>query len=191
MPNDQDTLIKETNDLLESAQKEVLQEINTKRNLFSRIFSGKSVSESLKQAQSSISKAINQMQSLKKIDSSLISKLQKHINEKNNELKKLEESFESTKKETSELKDKIEFYETEFAKFKSAEQEVSVDTTEEKSVASKIEEDLKKKIQALEEENSNIERKYTISRDELKDTQALAVEFSARIKKLKAEITNG
>lgn len=192
MSNDQDTLLKEANELLETAQKEVLQEINTKRNLISRLFAGKSVSDSLKQAQSSISKAINQMKNIKKGDTSIVGKLQKHLNEKNVELQKLEESFQSSKKESSELRDKIKFYETEFAKMQSS-RDVQVEEEEtkvSKEKNHKLEEDLKQKIQDLEDKNRNLGEKYTIKRDELKKSQELAVEFSARMKRLKAEVLN-
>ena len=63
MSNNQETLIQETKDLLETAQKEILKEISCKKNWLSKIFQKEDLS-SLKQAQSSISKAINQIKKI-------------------------------------------------------------------------------------------------------------------------------
>ena len=109
MSNNQDTLLKETKDLLETAQKEVLKEINNKKNWISKIFA-KDDGYSLKQAQSSISKAINQMKNFVKDEASLVVKLQNHLNDKNSAFKKLEEDFLKSQTESNSLRDKIKFF---------------------------------------------------------------------------------
>ncbi len=195
MSNNQETLIQETKDLLETAQKEVLKEINNKKNWLSRIFSKEDIG-SLKQAQSSISKAINQMKNFVKDEASMVIKLQNHLNEKNSSIKKLEEEFNKSQVETSTLKDKIKFFEAEFEKLK--QEKLSENNQAEKQPAktiseakdSKAEEELKSRIRTLEENNQDLVKKYQISQEDLQESQKLTVELSSRIKRLKSEIVS-
>jgi hypothetical protein len=192
MSNNQESLIQETKDLLETAQKEVLKEINNKKNWLSRIFSKEDIG-SLKQAQSSISKAINQMKNFVKDEASMVIKLQNHLNEKNSSLKKLEEDFNKSQVETSSLKDKIKFFEAEFQKLK--EEKLRENNPAEKQPTkivtdSKAEEELKSRIKILEDNNQDLVKKYQISQEDLQESQKLAVELSSRIKRLKSEIVS-
>lgn len=190
MSNQQESLLKETKDLLETAQKEVLKEINNKRSWLSRIFN-KEEADSLKHAQSSISKAINQMKNFVKDEASLIVKLQNHLNEKNSAIKKLEEDFTSSQKETSNLRDKIKFFEQEFERLKQERLDSAIEPSEAKAPKdNKFEEELKSKIKSLEEMNRDIQQKYNVTQEALNETQMLAVELSMRIKRLKSEIVS-
>jgi chromosome segregation ATPase len=192
MSNNKDTLLKETKELLETAQKEVLREINNKKNWLSKIFSKHDIS-SLKQAQSSISKAINQMKNFVKDEEFLVNKLQKHLNEKNSSIKKLEEEFNRSQIETSTLKDKIKFFEAEFEKLK--QEKISENNQIEKQpemiVTDLKDEELKSRIKTLEENNQDLINKYQISQEDLEESHKLAVELSIRIKKLKSELVSG
>jgi chromosome segregation ATPase len=192
MSNNQDTLLKETKDLLETAQKEVLKEINNKKNWISKIFA-KDDGNSLKQAQSSISKAINQMKNFVKDEASLVVKLQNHLNDKNSAFKKLEEDFLKSQTESNSLRDKIKFFEAEFEKLKqekSQAAESSRDQEPKMVFDQKAQEELKDRIKALEEGNHNLQKKYEISQEDLQESQKLAVELSGRIKRLKSEIVS-
>jgi predicted RNase H-like nuclease (RuvC/YqgF family) len=189
MSNNQNGLIQETKELLESAQKEVIKEINNKQNWLNRIFKKEDLS-SLKLAQSSISKALNQMKNFVKDDSSLINKLQNHLNEKNSSLKKLEEEFNKSQVETSTLKDKIRFLETEFEKLRQeklnqANQEEPLKATNQAETKELIE-----KIKNLELNNEALVKKFSISQENLQENQKLTHELSGRIKRLKSEIVS-
>lgn len=184
---EQESILKETGDLLEAARDEVLKEINKKRGLLGRVFS-KGNSESLARAQSSISKAINQMKNFDKDESGLIGKLQKHLNQKAEDLKRLEEEFENKQKESSELRDKIKFYENEFEKLKALKPtEAKVEARPE---SHKIEQDFKAKIKELEESNREIRMNFAASKEELVEAEKLTTEFAVRLKRLKSEITS-
>lgn len=190
--SNQESTLKEANELLENAQKEVLKEINNKRNLFSRLFNG-GESESLKQAQSAISKAINQMKIFNKDESSLVVKLQNHLNDKNQTIKKMEEQLQSCQKDNSELKDKIRFYEAEIETFKknNAKSEAENKTAnEERRTESKIDENLQNKIESLENTNRDFQSRFKASQEDLASSQKLNVELNARIKRLKAELVS-
>lgn len=189
--SNQESALKEANELLENAQKEVLREINNKRNLFSRLFTN-GESESLKQAQSAISRAINQMKNFNKDESSLIVKLQNHLNDKSQAIKKLEEQLQNSQKDNSELKDKIRFYEAEIEKFKnSAKLEAETKAaSEERRAETKVDENLQNKIESLEITNRDFQARFKASQEDLADSQKLNVELNARIKKLKAELVS-
>lgn len=190
MSKQQDSVLKEAGDLLESAQKEVLKEINNKQGFLARVFS-KNNGESLKQAQSAISRAINQMKSFSKDESSLIVKLQNHLNEKSKLIKTMEEQFTNNEREASTLRDKIRFYETELEKLK--EKQITVAEPEAINPPAenhKLEEEFKAKIKELEDANREIQTYFEGSKDELKNAHQLNIEFANRIKRIKAEITN-
>ncbi|MDA0772425.1 MAG: hypothetical protein O3C63_05735 [Cyanobacteria bacterium] len=183
----QESILKETGDLLESARTEVLKEINNGKGLLSSIF-GDRKSESLKRAQSSISKAINQMQGINKDESGLVGKLQQHLNQKAEDLKKLEAEVERSQKETSELRDKIKFFQNQIEK-----QSATAKETKELKAPQehhKIEQEFKAKIQELEESNRDIQIRFTSSQESLKESEELTAEFANRLKRLKSEITS-
>ena len=188
MSKQQDSVLREAGELLESAQKEVLKEINNKQGFLSRIFS-KNNGDSLKHAQSAISRAINQMRSFSKDESSLIIKLQNHLNEKSKVIKTLEEQFTSSEKEASSLRDKIKFYETELDQLKEK-QAIAPETVSPPAENHKLEEDFKAKIRELEDSNREIQTYFESSKEELNNAHQLNVEFTNRIKRIKAEITN-
>ncbi len=190
MSKQQDSVLKEAGELLESAQKEVLKEINNKQGFLSRVFS-KNSGESLKQAQSAISRAINQMRSFSKDESSLIVKLQNHLNEKSKLIKTMEEQFTNSEKETTTLRDKIRFYETELEKLKEKQTTIAEPAIINPPAENhKLEEEFKAKIKELEDVNREIQTCFEGSKDELKNAHQLNIEFANRIKRIKAEITN-
>jgi chromosome segregation ATPase len=184
----QDSILKEAGELLESAQKEVLREINNKQGFLSRMFS-KNNGESLKQAQSAISRAINQMRSFTKDESSLIVKLQNHLNEKSKIVKEMEERFAESEKETSTLKDRMRLYEAELNKLKEKEL-ISPELAVVPAENHRLEEEFQTKIKELEGANREIQMVVKASKEELGNARQLNVEFANRLKRLKAEITN-
>lgn len=190
--NNQDTLIKEANELLESAQKEVLKEINKNSSFLSRLFAGKKDAEALKQAQSSISKAINQMKNFSKDESTVITKLQGKLNEKNTEIKKLEEHFAQAQRDKEELADKLKNIQHTIERLQN--EAHNIEEVKSSTIAEahehKIEDDLRDKIQSLEDANREIESKFVLTREDLSKSQALVIEFSKRMKRLKSELTS-
>jgi len=190
MSNQQETLLQQTNELLEAAQKEVLKEINNQKTFLARLFSKNNI-ETLKQAQSSISKAINQMKNFTKDESTLIVKLQNHLNEKSNLIKQLEEKNLNSDKEISDLKDRVKFFEQEALKASSIKVEASPNTSTNNAISEhKLEEGLKAKIKELEDHNHSVKTQFTLTKESLEKSQALSVELSKRMKRLKAEITS-
>jgi chromosome segregation ATPase len=190
MSNNQDSFIKETNELLEIAQKEVLKEINKKQSFLNRLFTGQKSSEALKQAQSSISKAINQMKSFTKDESNAITKLQNHLNDKASRIKKLEEEYAEVFKQKEELADKLKTVQASIDKLKDSTEARSEATTEQITyIDYKQEEVLRNKIKTLEQKNKELENIFSLTREDFKKSQVLVVEFSKRMKRLKSEIT--
>jgi chromosome segregation ATPase len=187
MSKPEESVLKETGDLLETARNAVLNEINNKRSFLGRIF-GKSDSDSLKHAQSSISKAINQMKNFNKDETGLVVKLQQHLNQKAEEVKQLEKQFEESERQSSSLRDKIRFYEAEIKKLKTSNaQERQVELPQEHH---RIENDLRAKIQQLEDSNREIQIRFEGARSDQQESEKLAVEYYQRLKRLKAEITS-
>ncbi len=185
--NNHNSIVNETRELLENAQREVLQEINTKRSFFVRLFSNKETNN-LQQVQSHISKALNQLKKIGADDNGMVSKLQNHLNDKASVIKKLEEQFERSGKESSELRDRIRFYEQEVTRLK--EQSISTEVDSAKINEQKLEEDFKAKIQALEDAHREVENRFKASQEDLRRSQEMTVEFSQRIKRIKSEITS-
>ncbi len=184
-----DAILREANELLETAQKEVLKEINSQGSGILRFFIKKKT-DSLKQAQSAISKAINQMRNLVKDEAAVIAKLQNHINEKTSQAKKLEESNTIAQKEISELRDKIKFYEDQLQRVApSSESAVAAKPVEARPMPH-LEEEFKTKLKELEERNTSLQERFKASKDDLAKSQQLSVELSKRIKRIKAEVTN-
>ena len=189
--SDKDTIIKEANELLEDAQKEVLRALNGETSFLTRLFSGNK-KDRLKVAQSSISRAINQMNNLKANDNSAVGKLQKHINERDQKIKELEKSFETSQQESSTLKDQLRQYK---AKIESLEAQTETEEVAEQVPVvdphqHKIEEDLKNKLKSIEEKNLFLSQKIEQSQKELNESNDLVLEFSSRMKRMKSEITS-
>lgn len=190
MSSNQDSVIREANELLENAQKEVLREINKKKGFLAKLFIGKDGTEALKQVQSSISKAINQMKNLSRDESSIVVKLQSHLNEKITQIKKLELEHRKAEQEKEELADKLKNIQLTIGKLQNEAHNIEEEAKPNNNNDHKIEEDLKHKIQALEDTNKTIESKFILTKEDLSKSQALVVEFSRRMKRLKSEITS-
>ena len=190
--SDKDTIIKEANELLEDAQKEVLKALNGETSFLTRLFSGNK-KDRLKVAQSSISRAINQMNNLKSNDQSAVGKLQKHISERDQKIKELEKNFEASQQESSTLKDQLRQYKAKIDNLE-AQTKQETEAVEQTPVVDphqhKIEEDLKNKLKSIEEKNLFLSQKIEQSQKELNDSNDLVLEFSSRMKRMKSEITS-
>ncbi len=190
--NQQDNLIKEISELLETAQKEVLREINSRKSFFARVFSNDK-KDNLKQAQSAISKALNQVKNLGKDGSSIVGKLQNNLNEKATALKKLEEVCAEHDKAIKDLNLSVKYYKDELAK--AQEQFVKQETTQttntvETSARQFDNSELEEKIKDLEYNAKDYENRYKASQEDLGKSQMLSVELSRRLKRLKSELIN-
>lgn len=181
MSNQQETIVKETSELLENAQKEVLKAINNQKSFFARLFS-QPEDNSLRQAQSIISKALNQMKGFSKDESSLIIKLQNHLNEKSNLIKNLENQLNQSNEEKETLLSKIRLLEN---SQKEERQTIIIEKTPEEKKPDLASEP----NQELETKFKNLERDFQFCAENLEKSQNLVVEFYKRLKRLKAEIT--
>jgi chromosome segregation ATPase len=187
--SDKSNFIKETKELLEDAQKEVLKTLNSETSFLSRLFSG-SAKNSLKIAQSSISKAMNQIKNLREDESSTAAKLQKRISERDEKIKSLENEVQQKNKEAGDLNDKIRQLE---AKITDLEKIPEPQATTQKVVEAKnnsgLEDSLRETIAKLESKTTFLTEKLDQNKKELKDSNNLVLEFSSRIKRLKSELT--
>ncbi len=190
--NQQDNLIKEISELLETAQKEVLREINSRKSFFARVFSSDK-KDNLKQAQSAISKALNQVKNLGKDGSSIVGKLQNNLNEKAAALKKLEETCSEHDKAIRDLNNSVKYYKDELAKAQEqfVKQETSSTTNNvETSVKQVDNSEFEERIKDLEYNAKDYENRYRASQEDLGKSQMLSVELSRRLKRLKSELIN-
>ena len=187
--SDKETIIKETKLFLEDAQKGVLKALNSETSFLSRLFSG-SAKESLKLAQSSISRALNQVRSLKEDESSVIAKLQKRISERDDKIKSLETKSHEKDQSQSDLKDKIRQLEAQLEQGSQVEAQVEENQVKEEDHTSKIEESLRETIAKLEDRNNFLTEKLQQNETEMKSSNELILEFSSRMKRLKSEITS-
>lgn len=192
MPNQQE-LLKETQELLETAQKEVLKEINTKENFLAKIFAGKN-NKSLRTAQSKLARALNQMKSFDESKESNALKLQQNINDKTQALKDIEAKFTASLTEMENLKAQLDKAkaEVQIAKQKASQEALSERDTaiEEKlqmesTLQAKIDE-----IQASKERHDDLTERFEASQTDLNQTRKLTLELSNRLKRLKAEVTS-
>jgi chromosome segregation ATPase len=183
--------IKETKDYLEDAQKGVLKALNSETSFLSRLFSG-SAKENLKNAQSAISKAMNQVKAFKEDESGVTAKLQKHISERDDKIKALEAQIKEKEQENSNLKDQNRQLEAKIEALKTESQEEQASTVEEKTVekANNPEDSLKEAIAKLEDKNLFLSDKLSQNKQELSDSRDLILEFSNRLNRLKSEVTS-
>lgn len=188
--NQQDNLIKEISELLETAQKEVLREINSRKSFFARVFSSDK-KDNLKQAQSAISKAINQVKNLGKDGSSIVGKLQNNLNEKAAVIKKLEDACSEHDKSIRDLNLSVKYYKDELAK---AQEQFVNKETETATVQTNVKQfdnsALEERIKDLEYNAKDYENRYRASQEDLGKSQMLSVELSRRLKRLKSELIN-
>lgn len=191
--SDRKTTIKETKLFLEDAQKDVLKALNAEASFLSRLFSG-SAKDKLKTAQSSITRAVNQIKGLTEDDSSALAKLQKRLSERDEMIKELEQRKQDEAQKASELEDKIRQIKAqtnqdeETKKQELAQAEQAQESNETNTL--KLEDSLKETIAKLEDKNKFLTEKLEQNQGELKDSNKLALEFASRMKRLKYEITS-
>lgn len=191
-----ESIIKEIKNLLSSAQKDVLNEINNQKNFFARLFGASGV-EALKSAQSNIAKAVNHLESLGAEDSQTTAKLQANLSEKDSEIKDLNQKLAGANDEISSLKSKITFLENQTHKL---EEQASASPQEEEAVvetskANQEDSSIKDLLSKLEEEKDKLTQERDAlneqcqsSNKELKEVKNITVELNKRLSKLKAEI---
>lgn len=188
--NQQDNLIKEISELLETAQKEVLREINSRKSFFARVFASDK-KDNLKQAQSAISKALNQVKNLGKDGSAIVGKLQNNLNEKAAVIKKLEDTCSEHDKAIRDLNNSVKYYKDELAK---AQEQFVTKETETATVPGNAQQfdtsALDERIKDLEYNAKDYENRYRASQEDLGKSQMLSVELSRRLKRLKSELIN-
>ena len=188
--NQQDNLIKEISELLETAQKEVLREINSRKSFFARVFASDK-KDNLKQAQSAISKALNQVKNLGKDGSAIVGKLQNNLNEKAAVIKKLEDTCSEHDKAIRDLNNSVKYYKDELAK---AQEQFVTKETETATVPGNAKQfdtsALDERIKDLEYNTKDYENRYRASQEDLGKSQMLSVELSRRLKRLKSELIN-
>ena len=174
----------ELKSLLENAQDAVLHEINSKAGFFQKLL-GANDKSGLREAQSAIAKAINQIG--KSTDKEPTSKLQTHLNDKSKQIKELEAQLE-LKKEALELsQEKAKGLEAELLKAKQSAQQTTTATTA-PIVDNRELEELKQKFETLQANKEELERKFSATKQELDEAWDLGLEFNKRLKKLKIEI---
>ena len=186
--SDKSTLIKETKEYLEDAQKEVLKTLNSETSFLSRLFSN-SAKNNLKLAQSSISKAMNKIKNMSDDQSGIVGKLQKHISERDEKIKNLENETSQKDKEAGLLKDQLRQIEGQLSSYKNQPEQKQETIKPPLADNSKLEEGLREAIAKLEEKNKFLSEKLNQNQDELRDSNDLVLEFATRIKRLKSEVT--
>ncbi len=175
---------KELKSLLENAQDAVLREINSKAGFLQKLL-GTNDKSGLREAQSAIAKAINQLG--KSTDNEPNAKLQTHLNEKSKLIKELETQLE-LKKEALELsQEKVKGLESELQKAKQATAQTVVTDVAPATDNRELEE-LKQKFENLQSNKEELERKFSATKQELEEAWDLGLEFNKRLKKLKIEI---
>ena len=191
--SDKATIIREAQDFLEDAQKGVMKALNSEASFLSRLFTG-SAKDSLKLAQSSISRALNQIANLREDESTTLGKLQKHLSERDQKIKNLEAQSEKQEQEKSSLNDRIRQLESKIKDFegKSQEEQAAQAGREEEAQqeSRKLEDNLKSTIEKLEGKNLFLTEKLDQNTKELRTSHDLILEFSTRLKKLKSEVTS-
>ncbi len=173
---------KDTKSLLESARAAVLKEVNTSAGFLQKLL-GAGDKTALREAQSAIAKAINQLDRDEGNDST--AKLQTHLNEKSNRIKELEKKLSQAQEELEIISEKAKAFEAELQKARNTAPSSPVIINTESSVeltkAQERCEVLSQRIKELEERNQGLYQ-------ESKDAWDLSLEFNKRLKKLKAEI---
>lgn len=187
--SNKESTIKEIKNLLEVAQKNVLDQINTETSFFSRVFS--SNTEALKQIQSCIAKSLNQLENLNEGDSAVVAKLQANMSEKDQEIKSLANQSKEQDEQIALLEEKLALAHKQNEKLQAAQnetKEVSTTTVAEPAAAKLDTSPLEEKIENLEAIKADLEERFKASKDELSEAQGIAVELNNRLKKLKVEI---
>lgn len=186
--SDKSTLIKETREYLEDAQKEVLKTLNSETSFLSRLFSS-SAKDNLKLAQSAISKAMNKIKNLSEDENAIVSKLQKHISERDDKIKNLENQTSQKDKEASLLKDQLRQVEGQLSSYKNQPEQKAEPEKQNLVDNNRLEENLRETIAKLEEKNKFLFEKLNQNQGELRESNDLVLEFATRIKRLKSEVT--
>lgn len=189
--SDKSTMIKEAREYLEDAQKDVVKTLNSETSFLSRLFSSVA-KDNLKAAQSSISKAINQLNNIKDDGNSIVGKLQKHISERDEKIKKAETEAQEKSKIASTLEDQIKVLEArieDLQKRPELKEEVASSNPQEEHTEVNKEDQLRESIEKLESKNTFLKEKLDQNFKELKDSNELVLEFSNRMKRLKSELT--
>lgn len=172
---------KELKSLLENAQEAVLRELNSKTGFLQKLL-GASDKSGLREAQSAIAKAINQLG--KSGDNEPNAKLQTHLNEKAKLLKELEAKLERKSEELEINLEKSKGLEIELQKAKQAPTQTLVTPITDNRAL----EELKQKFETLQNNKEELERKFSATKQELEEAWDLGLEFNKRLKKLKIEI---
>ena len=187
--SNKESTIKEIKNLLEVAQKNVLDQINTEASFFSRVFN--SNTEALKQIQSCIAKSLNQLENLNEGDSAVVAKLQANMSEKDQEIKSLANQSKEQDEQIALLEEKLALAHKQNDKLQAAQnetKEVTTTTVAEPAAAKLDTSPLEEKIENLEAIKADLEERFKASKDELLEAQGIAVELNNRLKKLKVEI---
>ncbi len=180
--SNKENIIEKTKSFLETAQKEVLKELCSERNLFERLFRNKKP-ETLKQIQSNVSKALDQIKAFYDNETNTTSKLQTHLNEKNQIIKSLESTVGSISRENTLLKEQLETQQ------KRSEQKATITTEQEViKLNGNQHKEFENAIERLEKENKILSEKFDSSEKELNSAQEMTDELSKRLRRLKSEI---
>jgi len=147
-----------------------------------KLFGRNDNKNALREAQSAIAKAINQLD--KQESKEPTAKLQTHLNEKSNRIKELEKTLERKSEDLEIALEKAKALELELNKAK------TIVVTETVPVAADNRElqELSDKYTNLNRQNEELRAKFSASQQELGEAWDLTLEFSKRLKKLKAEI---
>lgn len=176
------SVIKETETLLETAQKEVLKELNSEDSFFRKLFLGSNKSSYLRDLQSKISKAINKIKTIDRDEDEQLASLQTHLNEKAQTIRDLEIKIEESRRESELLRDKIKAIE--FQKDQKPKEDENPSVKE----SATIEEKYKQKIAELEESYASVLERFKNEQTESNQAKKLSIELSRRLKRLKTEI---
>jgi chromosome segregation ATPase len=178
-----ESMIKETETLLEKVQREVLRELNSEESFLRKFFLGSSKAEYLRQLQSNISKAINKIKAFDSEDGEKLTALQTHLNEKTQIIRELEKKLEVLKGESESLRDKIKTLDHQGNNREEPDQKFSQDSPQ-----TVLEEKYKQKIAELEESYGSVLEKLKFEQEEASQAKNLSLELSRRLKRLKTEI---
>ncbi len=176
---------KDTKSLLESARAAVLKEVNTSTGFLQKLL-GAGDKTALREAQSAIAKAINQLD--RDEGNASTAKLQTHLNEKSNRIKELEKKLEHNQEELEIITEKVKAYEAEMQKLRNATVPSSPATIIQENNNSAELEKLQERCESLAQRNKELEERNNNLYQESKEAWELSLEFNKRLKKLKAEI---
>jgi len=186
MSNKENT-VKELKHLLETAQRELLKEINANRNFFQKMF-GKS--ETLQLVQSNLAKALNQVGNLKLNDSGAVSKIQTHLNEKTQDLATAQSKLEALEDQNIILNNKVKLLENQVQELRQkSETKVEVEETTAVSETAAVENNTNnEELENLQAFKADLLERFDASQEALHDSQNLTTELNKRLKRLKTEL---